>query len=238
MAPAAASFVVPIDRIAVTTAGRPVGMAETANATRSGTAPRMACPARARSRSRCASATPAMTRIWLVSALSCRVSGVTSSLVDLEHAADVADLGRHAGAATRIVPAPRVTCVFMNARSTRSPSAASAATAVDLLGDRDALAGQGRFVDLERGGRQDPAVGRDEVAGLDVDDVARDELLHRRPRRASRRGATLALTTIIFWRAATLAVALPSWLRPIAALSSVSPMSTIAGRRPARAGTG
>ncbi len=32
IAPAAASVVVPLDRIAVTTAGRPVGMAETANA--------------------------------------------------------------------------------------------------------------------------------------------------------------------------------------------------------------
>ena len=37
---------------------------------------------------------------------------------------------------------------------------------------------------------------------------------------------TLALTTIIFWRAATLAEALPSWLRPIAALNSVRPMRT------------
>ena len=37
---------------------------------------------------------------------------------------------------------------------------------------------------------------------------------------------TLALTTIIFWSAATLAEALPSWLRPIAALSRVRPIRT------------
>jgi len=43
-------------------------------------------------------------------------------------------------------------------------------------------------------------------------------------REPSRR--TLAETTIIFWSAATLAFALPSWFRPIAALSSVRPMST------------
>jgi hypothetical protein len=57
----------------------------------------------------------------------------------------------------------------MKARSTR----------VDLLGHRHALAGQRRLVDLERGGGQDAAVGRHEVARLDVDDVARHELLHR-----------------------------------------------------------
>ena len=78
-----------------------------------------------------------------------------------------------------IVPAPRVTWVFMNARSTRSPRAASAATRVGLLRDRGALAGQGRLVDLERRRADDPSVGRHEVARLDVDDVARDELLHR-----------------------------------------------------------
>ena len=50
---------------------------------------------------------------------------------------------------------------------------------LDLLGDRDALAGQRRLVDLEGRCREQPAVGRDEVAGLDVHDVARDQLLHR-----------------------------------------------------------
>ena len=76
-------------------------------------------------------------------------------------------------------PRPRVTWQFMKAMSTRSPSAASAATALDLLGRRDALAGQRRLVDLEGRGRQDARIGGDEVAGLDVDDVARDEMLHR-----------------------------------------------------------
>ena len=52
---------------------------------------------------------------------------------------------------TRIVPAPRVTWVFMKARSTRSPSPALGGDGLDLLGDRDALAGQRGLVDLEGG---------------------------------------------------------------------------------------
>ena len=82
-------------------------------------------------------------------------------------------------AVTTIVPAPRVTWVFMKAMSTRSPRAASRRDRVDLLGHRHALAGQRRLVDLERRRGHDPTVGRDEVAGLDVDDVARDQVLHR-----------------------------------------------------------
>ena len=50
---------------------------------------------------------------------------------------------------------------------------------IDLLGDRDALAGQRRLVDLERGGAEDPRVRGDEVAGLDVDDVAGHQVAHR-----------------------------------------------------------
>ncbi len=81
IAPAAASAVVPEVRIVVTTAGRPVGIAETENemAVRNRTS-------NAVSRARpiaieITSAIPAMMRIWLVRVLSWRVSGVTSSLV-------------------------------------------------------------------------------------------------------------------------------------------------------------
>ena len=49
---------------------------------------------------------------------------------------------------------------------------------LDLLGHRGALAGEGRFVDLQGGGADEPSVRGDEVAGLDHDDVARDQLLH------------------------------------------------------------
>ncbi len=125
------------------------------------------------------SATPAMTRIWLVSASSCLVSGVFSMPVALSIPLMWPTSVAMPVVVTRMVPAPRVTWQFMNAMSTRSPSAASAATAVDLLGRRHALAGQRGFVDLERRGGQDAGVGRDEIARLDVHDVARDELVHR-----------------------------------------------------------
>ena len=126
------------------------------------------------------SAMPAMTRIWFVSASSCLVSGVFSTVGGLEHAADVADLGRHARwSSTRMVPAPRVTWQFMNAMSTRSPRAASAATASTCLGvgTLSPVSADSSISRVAAG--QDAGVGRDEVAGLDVHDVARDELVHR-----------------------------------------------------------
>ncbi len=50
---------------------------------------------------------------------------------------------------------------------------------LDALRDRQALARQRRLGDLERRRRQQPPVGGHDVARLDRDDVARDELLRR-----------------------------------------------------------
>src|SRR3954462_10740458 len=88
-------------------------------------------------------------------------------------------------AVTSRVAAPRVTCVFMNAISTRSPRAASAATASVLLGTGvPSPLGPGRprpvkprFGGPEGGRPDDPATARKEAAGLDIDDVAWDKLL-------------------------------------------------------------
>ena len=120
-----------------------------------------------------------MTRIWLVSVLSCFVSGVISAVVCWSMFEMWPTSVSMPVEVTTNVAAPRVTWVFMNAMSMRSPSAASAVDGVDALGHGRALAGERRLVDLERRGADDPAVGRDEVARLDVDDVARDQLLHR-----------------------------------------------------------
>ena len=124
-------------------------------------------------------AMPAMTRIWFVSASSCLVSGVFSTpvawsmplmwptsvampvVIDEDRARAAGDLAVH----ERHVHAVAEGGVLGDG--------------LHLLGRRDALAGERGFVDLEGRGGQDPGVGRDEVAGLDVDDVARDELLHR-----------------------------------------------------------
>ena len=68
----------------------------------------------------------------------------------------------------------------MYTMSVRSPSGASgAATALDALAHRQALAGQRRLGDLERRRGQQPPVGRHDVAGLDRDHVAGHELLGR-----------------------------------------------------------
>ena len=136
---------------------------------------------------------------------------------------------------TRIVPAPRVTWVFMNAMSTRSPSAASAATASSCLGT-GALSPVSADSSISSvAARIDAAVGRDEVARLDHDDVARDDVAPSRRSATSPPRRTRALTTIIFWSAATLASALPSWLRPRKALKTRQRGSA---RRRSRTGPG
>ena len=67
--------------------------------------------------------------------------------------------------------------------SVRSPSGASgAATALDALADRQALAGQRRLGDLQRRRGEHAPVGGHDVAGLDLDDVAGHELLGRQLR--------------------------------------------------------
>ena len=95
----------------------------------------------------------------------------------------------------------------------RSPIATSAGRAASVaLLDRDALAGQGALLDLQRGGDDHPAVGRHAVAGVDDDDVAGHDLvggdledvavaphlgdrLHHRPE-GRRRGLGLALLVV------------------------------------------
>jgi hypothetical protein len=80
IAPAAASVDVPPARIVVTTAGRPVGMADTENATADRKRTWKGWLRARPSPIEMASATPAMTRIWLVRRFSCLVSGVASAV--------------------------------------------------------------------------------------------------------------------------------------------------------------
>ena len=111
--------------------------------------------------------------------------------------------------------------------SIRSPSGVSApGDRLGALGDRQALPGQRGLVDLQRGGAQQPAVGRHQVAGLDRARRRRA----RGPRPGARRAApsrrTRALTIIICCSAPTAAAALPSWRSPSTALNSVSASSS------------
>ena len=81
MAPAPASSCVPIDKMVVTTAGRPVGIAEMANATAAVNTTVKLSPRARLIAIETISAAPPITRIWFVSVSSWRVSGVFSSCV-------------------------------------------------------------------------------------------------------------------------------------------------------------
>ena len=113
MALASASIRVPSERIAVTTAGRPVGIAEIANAIAAVNTTVKSLP-RARLMTTVTSrATPAMMRIWFVSAASCRVSGVSLSSWACSMPETWPTSVDMPVAVTTKVPAPRVTLVFM-----------------------------------------------------------------------------------------------------------------------------
>ena len=174
-----------------------------------------------------ASATPAMRRSWVVSFSSCTVSGVFSSFVTWSMPLMCPTSVDIPVAIATIVPAPRVTWVFMKARSTRSPRAASAATPSTCFGtgalspvraDSSISSVAARMIRPSAGTRSPASMltmspGTRSSIGISISSP---------PRR------TFAFTTIIFWSAATLADALPSWLRPMAALSSVRTIRTTA----------
>ena len=145
-----------------------------------------------------------------------------------QHPGDLADLGRHAGRGDdHLAAAARHGRVHVGHVEAVAERDVVARHRVDRLQHRRALAGQRRLLDLERRGDEQAPVGRDLVAGLEGDDVARA----RAPRRGCRPAApprrTCALIRSIFWSAATLSAALPSWFRPRTALSTVRPMITM-----------
>ena len=122
---------------------------------------------------------------------------------------------------TSTVPAPRVTWQFMNAMSIRSPSAASAATASTCLGvgtlspvSADSSISRVAAVRMRASaGTRSPASMLTMSPGTSWSIGISASSPFRR---------TLALTTIIFWRAEALASALPSWFIAIQALKTVS----------------
>jgi hypothetical protein len=108
-----ARICVPIERIVVTTAGRPVGIAETANAI---AAVKTVVNVSPRERLRIIetpTAIPAMMRIWLVSFVSCRVSGVSASSWAWRSPEMWPTSVPIPVAVTTNVPVPRVAFVFM-----------------------------------------------------------------------------------------------------------------------------
>ena len=223
-----ASIWVPYERIVVTTAGSPVGMAEIANAI---AAVKTVSKLSPRDRLR---------MIEIGDGGAADEEDLARQLLQLDRERGV-DLLRALWSMSEMwptsvaipvevttkLPAPRVTFVFMKTMSVRSPSGVSVEVdRLDAFRDRQALAGQGRLGDLERRRREQPAVGRDDVACLDRDDVARNELLRPEAATSSPSRRTRALTIIIFCSAATASAAFPSWRRPRTALNSVRKSST------------
>ena len=91
-------------------------------------------------------------------------------------------------AVTTIAAVPRVTEVFWNSMFERSPSATSppaSASASFGIGALSPVSAASCVSSV--GGAQDPPVGRHEVAGLDLDDVAGHDVDRRHERDASRR---------------------------------------------------
>ena len=113
----------------------------------------------------------------------------------------------------------------------RSPSATSpAGSARGVLGDRRALAGERRLLRLERRRADDAPVGGDDVARLDLHDVAGHDVDRGHEGDACRRARTLACGTCRFDSASTLARAFSSCRDPSTTLSRISSATMIAGR--------
>src|SRR4051794_21169280 len=113
----------------------------------------------------------------------------------------------------------------MNAMSTRSPSEASALTAASSLGT-GALSPVSADSSISRVAARTrrPSAGTRSPASMLMTSPGTMSCIATIAIAPFRR--TLAWTTIIFWSAATLASALPSWLRPSMALKTVSRTST------------
>ena len=164
---------------------------------------------------------PAMTRIWFVSASSCLVSGVFSTVVAWSMPLMWPTSVAMPVVVTRMVPAPRVTWQFMNAMSTRSPRAASAATASTCLGV-GTLSPVSADSSISRvaADRMRASAGTRSPASMFTMSPGTSSSIGISASSPFRR--TLALTTIMLWSADALASALPSWFMAIQALKRVS----------------
>jgi hypothetical protein len=97
-----------------------------------------------------------------------------------EHPGDVPDLAGHAGGGhDHLAPAPGDLGVHVGHVEAVAERDVDARHGVEALGDRRALPGEARLLDLQRRRHQQPAVGRNLVAGLEAHDVARHQVLGR-----------------------------------------------------------
>ena len=220
IAPALASCVVPMVRTVVTTAGSAVGIADTEKATAARKRVWNGAPRSSPSVIEATSAKPAMIRICPVSRSSWTVSGVFSVLV----VCSILEMCPTSVAipveVTTMVPAPRVTFVFMKAMSSRSPSPLSSDTVSTCLGTgRLSPVSADSSISSVAARMILPSAGTMSPASMLTTSPGTSWSMGSSLSCASRQ--TLVLTTIIFCRAATLAAAFPSWFSPRNALNRV-----------------
>ena len=170
----------------MTTAGRFSGRAPIAKATAAAKTAVNSAPRARFNTIDTTSATPAIHRICRVSLASCLVSGDLSSSCAAA-AGDLADLGTHADRGDDELPRTAGHIgVHVDHVGPVAQRRVRIRHRVDALGDGQALPGERGLGDLQRGRPHQPAVGRNEVAGLDRHHIAGHELLggdlrHRRP---------------------------------------------------------
>ena len=180
---ASASCLAPSESRPETNAGMPVGIAEIAIAVPSSSTSLKSSPRATPTTTMNATAPQAMIPRTFVSEPSSRCSGERVRVTEVSIVAIWPICVCIPVPVTTIAAVPRVTAVFWNSMFERSPSATSPpGEHVGVLGDRRALAGQRRLLRLQRRGAQDPPVGGDEVARLDLDDVAGHDVDRRHER--------------------------------------------------------
>ena len=177
---ASASWVEPIDSRPETKAGMPVGIAEMAIAVPSSSSWSAGIPRISPTTTMTATAPQAMMPSTLVSESSSRCSGDRVRVTEVSIVAIWPIWVCIPVAVTTIVAVPRVTEVFWNSMLVRSPSAdVGGAQHPGILGDRRALTGERGLLGLEGRRAHDAPVGRHDVAGLELDDVARHHVGRR-----------------------------------------------------------
>ena len=218
---ARASICVPSERIVVTTAGRPVGIAEMANAIAAVKTSSKLSPRERLRIIEIATAMPAIRRICRVSAVSWRVSGVSVSSCSWRRPEMWPTSVAIPVAVTTNCPVPRVVFVFMKTMSVRSPSGTSSpATGSTLFATgRLSPVSAASATSSVAAASSRPSAGTMSPASIETMSPGTSCSAGITTSAPSRR--TFALMIIIFCSAATAAAALPSWRRPRTAFSSV-----------------
>ena len=105
------------------------------------------------------------------------MSGALDRLLGLQHSRDMADLGRHPGRGDdELAGTASDVGVHIHHVGPVPQRRTGSLDGPGRLGDGQALPGERRLRDLQRRRPQQPSVGRDDITGLDRDDIARHEL--------------------------------------------------------------